>query len=303
MKLQFNDIIVEYIKDVTKVPLIIIDQDENLVFYNHSFDSSFSKNDIEKLLSEIKRCNFNDKEDKKLMTTHRCNFQKESGDNIYIFCKSILSDDYQLIAFEEYKLHDDEVIKKMSELNIDISNMTRELSKKNIQLKKANEQVEILLHTDVLTGVKNRRAYYIHLDEMISKSRANNTTFGLIMIDIDFFKLVNDKYGHDIGDIVLERFSRELEDSINDSSEVYRIGGEEFAILVDYQIIEDITILAEKIRKNISEMKIADIKENITASFGVSMFDIHNNKNDLMKKADEYLYIAKKQGRNKVVYK
>jgi diguanylate cyclase (GGDEF)-like protein len=185
---------------------------------------------------------------------------------------------------------------------------TRELAKKNIQLKKANKQISELVNTDYLTGLSNRREFYKRMKENISlRERNNGGNLGLIMADIDFFKKVNDTYGHDIGDKVLISFSTMLKENVRKEDLVARIGGEEFCILVPCIEKNELLILAEKLRKKCEEMRVTvdNIQETIsvTASFGVTRYNVNDtneNEDKFLKRADTALYKAKNSGRNKV---
>lgn len=158
---------------------------------------------------------------------------------------------------------------------------------------------------DGLTKIYNRR--YIN---MISEERFklaqkdSNFKMSIIMIDIDFFKKVNDTYGHQTGDIILKNISDLLKNNVRDTDVVGRYGGEEFIIILNADLQGAITV-AEKIRSKVELMLIQSEshKINISISLGVSSFNYNlRNVNELIKNADENLYIAKKSGRNKVVY-
>jgi len=158
---------------------------------------------------------------------------------------------------------------------------------------------------DGLTKIYNRR--YIN---MISEERFklaqkdSNFKMSVIMIDIDFFKKVNDTYGHQTGDMILKSVSDLLKNNVRDTDIVGRYGGEEFIIILNSDLQGAITV-AEKIRSKVELMLIQseNNKINLSISLGVAAFSYNlRNVNELIKNADENLYIAKKSGRNKVVY-
>ncbi|NPA87696.1 MAG: diguanylate cyclase [Epsilonproteobacteria bacterium] len=144
---------------------------------------------------------------------------------------------------------------------------------------------------DKLTQIYNRRGC-----EKFLKSYKD---YSIILIDIDHFKQINDTYGHDIGDKILQEFGKLLKSSVRANDIVCRWGGEEFLIILPHTSYENATEVAEKIRKKVEETKIFG-NIQITISLGVSQFN--GNFEKTFKEADEKLYIAKKTGRNKVIF-
>jgi len=158
---------------------------------------------------------------------------------------------------------------------------------------------------DPLTGLFNRRYLESILPTIIASAKRREEKIGFLMIDMDYFKKVNDTYGHEAGDIVLQTLAEILKSSIRKSDIAIRYGGEEFLIILqNIKSLEDALEVAEKIRKSVENRKI-HIKNNIlqkTISIGVSVFPIHcNNALECIKNADTALYKAKNSGRNKVV--
>ncbi|MCB4204407.1 diguanylate cyclase [Deferribacterales bacterium Es71-Z0220] len=165
---------------------------------------------------------------------------------------------------------------------------------KNAYNKLYNESIH-----DVLTGVLNRKA----LMEKIEDYNNKNKSLGIIMIDIDNFKVINDTYGHLVGDQILKEFSAIISNTIRKSDFVGRYGGEEFlAVIPDLDVIEVKTI-AERIRKNIESetFHIGSLSLKITASLGVYVLTEKTKIEDAIKLADDALYEAKKSGKNKVI--
>jgi diguanylate cyclase (GGDEF)-like protein/PAS domain S-box-containing protein len=153
--------------------------------------------------------------------------------------------------------------------------------------------------TDKLTQVSNR----LHLDtnytNEMKRAKRYGTIFSTIIIDIDFFKKVNDTFGHQIGDDVLVKIARILQKNIREMDILGRWGGEEFLIICPETTISHGKILAEKIRVKIEEYDFS-IDSPITCSFGVSQYNQNDEKEDTFKRADKALYRAKESGRNKV---
>ncbi|MCZ6469968.1 MAG: GGDEF domain-containing protein, partial [Gammaproteobacteria bacterium] len=154
--------------------------------------------------------------------------------------------------------------------------------------------------TDSVTGLSNRTHMGQILQKEFSRYLRHSQRFGIIMIDIDHFKRVNDTYGHDVGDKMLVQLSRKFEQATRNSDYISRWGGEEFLICCTTISENDLYIIAENIRQMIvnSEFK---IKENITISLGCAMIQANENINELVKRADVALYAAKNNGRNQTV--
>lgn len=150
---------------------------------------------------------------------------------------------------------------------------------------------------DPLTGLTNRRT----MDEILNCSIAKKQPISIIMLDIDFFKKVNDTYGHAVGDEVLKFFANEMKDVTKEKGVCCRYGGEEFIILLPKLKVEDAYHMAEHLRK-IVEAKNSPCGRPITFSAGVASYPEHaNNSKDLIISADNALYKAKQTGRNRVL--
>ncbi len=299
-----DKLLLTYVKKEMNLPVIIIDEEEKVVFCNEKFNENFNieKNMIGENINDYFKFENNDIFIRRdyILEKKSCSFTSKKGSEIYYSCIFIKDNNYCLVGFENYIINEEEVIKKLSKLNIDLSGMTRELAKKNNELKRANAEITRLLNTDFLTNILNRRAFYERLEERISLAERRNLSFGVILGDIDLFKKVNDTYGHDMGDIVLKGFANVLSDNIRGEDIVARVGGEEFCILASCGNIEELYIIAEKIRKKVCERHFEEIGKNITASFGIALYDEKDSLDDLIKRADLGLYKAKENGRNRV---
>lgn len=155
---------------------------------------------------------------------------------------------------------------------------------------------------DYLTGLKNRRAFYDYYEKQVV-SAASLPVKSVIMCDIDFFKKVNDTYGHNAGDAVLVHVADMMKACVGEAGEVFRWGGEEFIILLPAYGQEQAAVLAERIRAGVETSECQDdgavIK--VTMSFGVKQLERYKSMEDNVKDADEKLYKAKTTGRNRVI--
>jgi len=156
---------------------------------------------------------------------------------------------------------------------------------------------------DYLTKLYNRR-YVIHVSEKyIKKLNEKGTTFAILMLDIDYFKKINDTYGHSCGDTVLIHLSKLLKKSLRSSAIVSRWGGEEFLVLLpDITDIKELEIIGERLRISIEESTLycTDKLISMTVTFGGSISQKDENFNTLLIRADQALYKGKKRGRNQI---
>ncbi|GAB6046118.1 hypothetical protein JCM11957_17170 [Caminibacter profundus] len=158
---------------------------------------------------------------------------------------------------------------------------------------------------DPLTGLYNRRYLNEIITTLIASAKRRGEKVGFLMIDMDYFKKINDTYGHEAGDIALKTLARVLQNSIRKSDIAIRYGGEEFIIILqNIKTIDDAVNVAEKIRKKVSQTPIQfnNTTINKTVSIGISVFLDHCNQPwQCIKNADIALYKAKNEGRNKVI--
>jgi len=161
------------------------------------------------------------------------------------------------------------------------------------------DALEEMVSCDGLTGIFNRRSFNEFLHAEIIRSERYKKTFSMIMFDIDYFKKINDNYGHDVGDKVLKELASLVQQYTRKSDMLARVGGEEFAIIAPQTAPENAVQLAEKIRQKVEENTFAN-NLKITISLGVSYYQDKDDDNMVYKKADNALYKAKGNGRNRV---
>lgn len=163
-----------------------------------------------------------------------------------------------------------------------------------------------LANTDALTGKLNRRAFMERTDQEIQRSFREEAPLSLILTDIDDFKKINDRHGHQVGDLVLQRFTEQLSKSLRPYDFVGRYGGEEFVVCLPGADISQAGSAAERMRRRVEEMKITlpDSSQSIqiTGSFGVASLSVGSKETmDLIiGRADENMYRAKREGKNRV---
>ncbi len=185
--------------------------------------------------------------------------------------------------------------------NDEIALMARRLEK---LLEKAL-QIQLMATTDDLTQVANRRYFFQQVDIEIKRGRRSGREATVLVLDIDFFKTINDTYGHDVGDIVLKTVAHTCKNCLRITDILARMGGEEFAIFAPETTLEDGQVLAERIRRTIEMLEI-ELFEGTTVKVSISvgvakLSSLCIDINQALKKADSALYSAKKEGRNRVV--
>lgn len=163
------------------------------------------------------------------------------------------------------------------------------------------EGVQALSIIDTLTNVFNRRYYLERFKEELERSMKFKYTFSCLMVDIDYFKSFNDRYGHIVGDAILRDVSKTIQENIRQIDLLGRYGGEEFSIILSETDKNIAKLAAERIRKAIEEkhIKVYDEELKITVSIGISTYPGDSKDIEgLIDKADSALYLAKQQGRN-----
>ena len=169
----------------------------------------------------------------------------------------------------------------------------------HITLKQQRDQLMSMATHDQLTGLYNRHYLFHAAQKKIARSIRHNIPMSLAMIDIDFFKLINDQYGHPMGDAVLQAVAKILDEQSREEDIVVRFGGEEFIVLFDHSDLNNAQKKAEKLRKLVEDLKPQDLL--VTMSFGITTLNENDDLDAMIKRADEALYQAKEAGRNRVV--
>jgi len=207
--------------------------------------------------------------------------------------------DFELIILEAIKQNAQE--RRLKDYQKVLENAVEKRTK---ELNDINIKLEVLATTDSLSGVKNRRSFYESSAPMIRYNRRENKKLAVLMIDIDKFKMINDLYGHSVGDDVIKLMAKKIESTLRTSDIFGRLGGEEFAAVLPNTSERGALKAAENIRQEIENLEYTvNEKEKVkfTISIGVALL----NSNDLdldaiLHRADLALYESKRNGRNKV---
>jgi len=194
----------------------------------------------------------------------------------------------------------DNLHKKFLELIGIIQDKTEKIS----EIEKENKYNEIKLnilreysYNDVLTKLFNRRKIEELMDREIARAKRYANSFSIILIDIDYFKTINDTYGHDIGDEILIELGKILQENVRESDLVGRWGGEEFIVICPETTAQQCEVVAEHLRVTVENWEFTN-QIKMTVSIGVAEYAKTDDKYSLFKKADEALYCAKQNGRN-----
>ncbi|MCW8890740.1 MAG: sensor domain-containing diguanylate cyclase [Sedimenticola sp.] len=166
-------------------------------------------------------------------------------------------------------------------------------------------RLNVMAIEDTLTRLPNRRQFDRDIDQKMAYAKRNQTNLGLLVIDIDHFKRINDEYGHTVGDEFLKELKGRLTHAIRSADNVYRWGGEEFTALVWPSDKDELGMIAERLREGVMKEPLMTSMGTLTAtvSIGAVLYDpeIHQTADDLFRVADHNLQTAKQSGRNKVV--
>lgn len=193
-----------------------------------------------------------------------------------------------------------EAKQELEKLNLSLE---QQVEKRTLDLAKANFKLQQQANIDHLTQCLNRRTLGDTLSALTKEISKQGSHMALLMIDIDYFKSINDTYGHQAGDVVLQSIAMKLKKLLRSEDYIFRMGGEEFLVVMSHLDKEQSYKVAERIRSEISEMTINFEQHNIavTISIGLFSYNAEISPEKAIKQADDYLYQAKAMGRNKIV--
>lgn len=194
---------------------------------------------------------------------------------------------------------DNEVLESMSLLNNELSGLSRELGQKNRELEKANRKIKELSRTDFLTGLANRSYFQERYEQAFTLARRHKTPLSVAMLDLDYFKHVNDTFGHEAGDTVLRHLGQLLRQNCRQEDFAARFGGEEFIMYLSQTTAEEALELAERLRQLVGQADMLENRHRVTVSIGLSRIADADSPEALIKRADQALYASKEAGRNR----
>lgn len=178
-----------------------------------------------------------------------------------------------------------------------------------LRIKELKDKIGVVTTTDELTGLHNRKYLHERLEAEISRSRRYKTKLSCLLFDIDFFKVVNDMYGYDWGDVLLKSLAEKLKSLIRKEDVLTRYGDEEFLLILPNTPEENAFLFAERFRRDIEKMEFIPAGEEerhpITISGGISTYpcfeNVDEDANTVIRYAEHALYNAKKRGKNKII--
>jgi diguanylate cyclase (GGDEF)-like protein len=172
------------------------------------------------------------------------------------------------------------------------------------EIKNKNEELNRLAARDPLSGCLNRRAFFATLDPLYAKVESEGMVLSCLMLDIDLFKTVNDRFGHDVGDKVIKWVAETIQSNVGDSGFVCRYGGEEFCVVLPSLGVFQANGVAQQIRRSIEENASVRFGRELQVTISIGLSSVHfgaKTAADLVTQADQALYTAKAAGRNRVV--
>ena len=302
---EMNKSLKNKVEEGIKQIKLVLDAQDNLVMV---LDENKIENANKRLLEFFNFSNFEE-----LINSNFCIsnfFEEEDG---YFSLKNISTDE----IWFQYMLHHltdiDKIVKiknsngekrifTVSIDNIEDGNKTYVISLTDItEIKEESTLLEYQATHDTLTGLYNRQKFQDIFVKELRRDKRYKNSLGLIIFDIDFFKKINDDFGHQIGDEVLKDISNLVSNTIREHDTLVRWGGEEFIVLLPETDHDGVMNTADKIKEVVCQYENKNINRQITASFGLTVLKEDDNQNSIIKRADDALYEAKQTGRNKIV--
>jgi len=301
---QLQKVLVEHIA-VSANGIAVLDVNDKFIFFNAAFSSIFNLDEHQILEHSF--------EDLMIWMHDRgtgVNSQGLSIDEWLAFVRS----QYRSAIFRNYEvgLVDGRWLLMTEQINttgevVLVCNDITEAKQIESALRSAKKELETLASTDFLTGLSNRRIFMQYLINEYNRGIRYKSHATLVFIDLDFFKKVNDKFGHSAGDLVLCHFSSFLRKNLRKQDIIGRLGGEEFALLLPETKMADAAPLADRIQKLLSYEMVDEVEPGFqyTFSAGVVELDVDGNVSyqEWLNNADRALYQAKANGRNQICYR
>ncbi|MBN2531793.1 MAG: diguanylate cyclase [Spirochaetales bacterium] len=177
------------------------------------------------------------------------------------------------------------------------------IKKKNTELITSNKELKNKVRYDILSGLLNRMSLFDTIDSEIERAIRSSTPLTGIMMDIDHFKRVNDRYGHQVGDVVIQHIGEMLQSTKRSYDHAGRYGGEEFFMVLTNSTLKQGISIAERFRKILEKttIKYSDREIKVTVSMGIAQYRIGESRDAWIERADKAMYMAKKMGRNRTI--
>lgn len=300
----------------TEVGIIMADSERQVLWVNHSseqmteytFDELIGQSFLDVLHGKKTEANVIKQIEESLHSGTPINIEvlhnKKSGQPYWV--NLIITPVYregQLTHFVAV-IHDiSEIVYIRDQLTAINRSLESKVQRRTEDLEKLNQQLLEQSRVDPLTGALNRRAFFENADSEIKRSKRSRQPISFALIDIDHFKSINDQYGHDAGDSVLKQTVIALKQQLRETDELYRIGGEEFIVIMKDTDEQESQVVAERLRNSVetNQVPVTWLITNVTISIGLfSQCGNTSTKTSLIK-ADAALYKAKNTGRNRVV--
>lgn len=306
-----NKIIIKTIMDHSEDTIYFKDLDSKVIVSSKAHALLWGEKDNEKVIGKSDFDYFPYefairalKDEKQIMKT---------GIPMFGICEKLIKEDGSVmwLSASKYPLYDeDNNIIGTWGTSRDITLLKKteeELIKVNKKSEEVNEKLQIISSKDSLSGLFNQRYFFLKINKIFElnkrrKEKTDTKGFALILFDIDDFKSVNDTYGHLMGDFTIKHVANIISESVRVDDTCFRYGGDEFVVILQDASLEDGKKVAEKLRKKIelSSVEFMDKKIKTTVSIGVSSFNEAEDANEMIKLADERLYISKDKGKNRV---
>jgi len=272
--------------------MIMIDIDENVFLWNPAAERLFGYSSNEIIGKNIRKVLH-------IAEFHYKDYKNGSEKNV------LMSDVFKGKTIETRAQHKNghiiDIESSISNLKIKNNNYFLGIIRDVSESKRANEELQNLTVTDYLTNTYNRRFFIQKLEEEIERSKRNENKFSIVMFDIDYFKRINDRFGHNCGDLVLKGIAGMVKNRIRKIDCFARWGGEEFMLLLPDTTIDKTKSLVEELRRGISKINISCV-DKVTASFGVVEYCNKYTADMLIQNVDNMMYKAKTEGRNCICY-
>ena len=303
-EVETEQLLTEYSFQHFRQPVVICDHQLKICWCNHEFLQlgRFARpplgTDINQYLLDDCRLDWivpDAPQEKNLILTFQLKIGRPS-----FHCLLLQRERQLMIVAQEPVMPDTGTMEYMGSMNQEMSRLSRELSKQKSELEKAYARINELISTDYLTGLASRKYLHESFQKAVSYFKRTGTPMTLIMADLDYFKKVNDQYGHLAGDKVLVQVSRLIRRIARSEDLIGRFGGEEFIIVLMGTNQQGGVVFAERLRQKTEKMKITGIPHAITISVGVTELLATDSVDTAIQRADEALYRAKNAGRNRV---